>query len=149
MKSWLLKRLGAVPRSEIEDLRTDKVRLETEVNRLRAEGMGKDARLKQRRAVIETGIGDIEPTKPDERKAFVASAANFYTAILEQKLKQMIAQVREDLDSVYGAVPYGMSRLDYDNFLRGTTNAFKLLMDWGEMMKGEHATNVREETNNQ
>ncbi len=111
--------------------------------RLKAELLGKEEALRRSVKVIDANIGDVEPTDTKARAAYVASASNFYTEILEKKMLQMIATVRDELDSVVGSTPYGMTRFDHDNFLRGTTNAFKLLMDWGEQMKGEHLSNIK------
>lgn len=112
--------------------------------RLRAELLGKTESKKHKVRVLSTGTGDVEPTDEKARAAYVASASNFYSEILEKKIMQMIAQVREELDTSFIAdLPLGLNRHGYDNFLRGTSNAFKLLMDWGEQMKGEHLSNIQ------
>lgn len=113
-----------------------------ENQRLRAELLGKNEIQKRARKVIDTNIGDVEPTDEKKRMEYVAAASNFYSEILEKKLMQMIAQIREELDSFLVTVPLGMNRADYDNYLRGTTNAFKLLMDHYEQLKGEHLANI-------
>lgn len=101
------------------------------------------ARLVRSNEIIAAEVGDIEPDAGDKRKEYVAQASNFYTAILKDKMLQMIAQVREMLDTHVEEVPPGMTRAEHDNFLRGTSNAFKLLMDWGDRMTGEHMENIK------
>lgn len=92
--------------------------------------------------IMNAGVGDPEPTDSKARASYVAEASNFYEGILEAKLLQMTAQVRELLDTVYQDLPKGMDRTRFDDMLRGTSNAFKLLMDWGNQMKGEHLANT-------
>lgn len=116
--------------------------------RLRAELLGKEESSRRSIRVIAADIGDAEPGDEKSRRDYVASASNFYIDILEKKMMQMIAQTREELDTGFIAnIPLGLDRHGYDNFLRGTSNAFKLLMDWGEGMKGEHLSNITKETN--
>ncbi len=84
--------------------------------------------------IVDAAVGDAEPSDEKQRADYVAAASNFYQDILEKKMLQMIAQTREELDTAFVAdIPKGMIRKDYDNFLRGTSNAFK----------GEHLSNIK------
>jgi hypothetical protein len=130
------------------DLRIEKGVNENEINRLRTELLGKDLLLSRRMAIVNADAGDPEPYG-EGRENYVMHVANFYT-IFKPKLLQMIAEVREELDNITDTVvPPGMSRHQYDNFLRGTSNAFKLLMDWCERLSGEHLRNVTPPESNQ
>ena len=117
---------------------------DTEIMRLRLEV---DALQKKRRTVIpiiEVGINDPEPTDEKQRQSYVTEFANFFDALLQKKLKHLIAQVREDLDwSGYRnrdyptGLPEGMTRAEFDAYLRGTSNAFRVLLEYGEQMRAE------------
>lgn len=124
--------------------------LETEILRLKAEGMGKDAQIRKTVRVLDPRSADPEPTDINARKEYVAEVANFFDGIGEKKVLHMIATVREQLDDVWtSGPPPGMTRYDYDNFLRGTSNAFKVLLDWADLMRGEHAQNIKPVTPNE
>lgn len=98
--------------------------------------------------VIETGVGDPEPNDSKERSEYVGLVSNFYQGILEAKLRHMIAVIREEQDTIFiGSVPEGMTRAEYDLVLKGTSNGFKLLMEWGELLSGEHVRNTTRVTN--
>ena len=119
----------------------------SQIDQLKAQLIGAQSASARAFAIMSAGTGDVEPTDEKARKDYVASAANFYDAILEKKLMQMIAEVRELEDTIFIDVPRGMNRIQYDFVLKGTSNAFKLLTEWGERMKGEHAANISKETN--
>ena len=136
-----------IQRKYFDDAMRAKNEVIAENQRLRAELLGKEDALKRAVKVIAADIGDVEPVDQKARAAYVASASNFYSEILEKKLMHMIAQTREQLDAVFSEVPIGMDRAGYDNILRGTSNAFKLLMDYYEQLKGEHLSNITKETN--
>lgn len=132
---------GYIERKDFDIAMAAKNEVIAENQLLRAEILGKDALNKRAQKVIDTNIGDVEPVDEKARREYVAAASNFYSDILEKKLRQLIAQIREELDSL-GPVPFGMNRADYDNYLRGTSNAFKLLMDYYDQIKGEHLSNI-------
>lgn len=121
--------------------------IEQQLLELKAKIIGEEENKKRAMRIISADIGDVEPTDEKARREYVASASNFYKEILEKKLMQLIAQIREEMDTVLVSVPQGMNRADYDNYLRGTSNAFKLLMDHYEMLSGEHLANITKETN--
>jgi hypothetical protein len=122
--------------------------LRLEIQRLTAELNGKDEVQKRALRVVAASVGDVEPLDEKARREYVAAASNFYSEILEKKLLQLVAQTREELDTAFIAtIPLGLDRNGYDNFLRGTSNAYKVLMDWGELVKGEHLSNITKETN--
>lgn len=152
----LLKFLKFPPEIELRSYRTiaehevpRRQAAEREVSRLKAEMLGQEARLNRVVKVIAANIGDVEPTDQKARKDYVAQATNFYDAILEEKLLQMIAQVREQEDTIFTEIPAGMTRNEYDYVLKGTSNAFKTLMDWGESMKAERTADISNENNNE
>lgn len=120
------------------------VNLRNEILRLKAENLRKDALIRKNVEVLDPRSADPEPQDTTSRRDYVAQVANFFDGIGERKVLHMIAEVRERLDDVWISVPpTGMSRYDYDNFLRGTSNAFKILLDWADIMRGEHAQNIK------
>lgn len=141
-----LKGRTYIDKKYYDDMMKARDSLIQENNRLRVELIGKEEKLKRLVVLIDMSSGDVEPTDEGQRRNYVAKASNFYSEILEKKLMQLIAQTREEMDSILNSVPYGMTRADYDNYLRGTSNAFKLLMDYYEMLKGEHLSNITKET---
>ncbi len=103
-------------------------------------------RLKDSIVVVDPGMDDPIPSNEDGRRAYVERYANFHDDFLERKLKHMIAQVREQLDGfgwdglAYDTLPQGMSRQERDAFFRGTSNALRLLLEYGEQMRSERAS---------
>lgn len=128
---------------------TDDSWKDREIGRLRFE---LEAMRKSRRTVIpiiEVGINDPEPVDQEQRERYVSEFNRFFEELLGRKLKHLIAQVREDLDwsgwkdtEHAGGLPEGMTRGEYDAYLRGTSNAFRLLLEYGEQMKAEHTVNI-------
>lgn len=104
------------------------------------------ARLRESVVVVDPGMDDPIPSNEEARQAYVDRYASFHDDILEEKLKHMIAVVREQLDGFgwdglpYDTLPYGMSRIERDAFFRGTSNAFRLLLEYGEQMRSERAS---------
>lgn len=151
----ILRRFGYIPSTEVGEIRerldllaVERAKVHQKNRLLELEINGKDAAAKKRIRVMATGVGDVEPTDVEARAKYTIAASNFYIEILEPKLLQMIATAREELDNVHILnIPLGMDRKDYDNVLRGTSNAFKLLMDWGELMKGEATANTTNANN--
>lgn len=159
IRQWLLDILGATEKienlalsyvsleQENKELKKENTRLIQERDISKAELLGATNTNQRALRIMESGVGDVAPTDEKQRRDYAAQAANFYDAILEKKLMQMIAQLRETLDTVFQSIPEGMDRVRYDDFLRGTSNAFKLLIEWGESMKGEHQSNITKESN--
>ncbi len=163
MKKFLISFLGGASPGVVEALERECAHLRgsrdgwekeaksfaRQTDTLKAELMGLDARSKRVVKVIAADIGDVEPQDEKKRKDYVAAASNFYLEVLEPKLLQMTAQVREEEDTIFLNVPPGLSRAEYDYVLKGTSNAFRSLMDWGEQMKAEHAANLNSEQPNE
>jgi hypothetical protein len=142
MFTGLISRLFAIKAKESEqELRRVIEEKNLEINRLKAELMGKELLLKKSIAIVDARVGDPEPQGSD-RKDYVMSVTNFYTDIGKKKLHHLIAVTRENLDQIYQDLPPGIDRTRYDDFLRGTSNAFKVLIDWFELLQGEHNQNV-------
>jgi len=103
-------------------------------------------RLKESIVVVDPGMDDPIPGGEIGRRAYVERYASFHDDFLEKKLKHMIAQVREQLDGfgwdglAYDTLPHGMSRQERDAFFRGTSNALRLLLEYGEQMRSERAS---------
>jgi len=103
-------------------------------------------RLRDTVVVVDPGMDDPIPDDNDGRRAYVERYASFHDDILEDKLKHMIAQVREQLDGFgwdglpYDTLPQGMTRQERDAFFRGTSNALRLLLEYGERMRSERAS---------
>jgi len=151
IKKYLHKALSVIPVEEAQARVSEANRklglAKQREDELRSKIILAESRQAKSARVIAADVGDPEPRDEEQRMDYVAQAANFYDAILEQKLLQMIAQVREQEDTIFAEVPPGMTRVEYDYVLKGTSNAFKLLMDWGEIMRGEHQSNIRVDTN--
>lgn len=103
-------------------------------------------RLRDTVVVVDPGMDDPIPNNEDARRIYVERYSSFHDDILEDKLKHMIAQVREQLDGFgwdglpYDTLPNGMTRQERDAFFRGTSNALRLLLEYGERMRGERAS---------
>jgi len=93
--------------------------------------------------IVKADQQDPAPTDDGARAAYMANFARLHTDYLGPKLLHMIANVREELDwngmpndeHRYGLV--GMTRTEYDAYLRGTSNAFKLLLEYGDQCVSE------------
>jgi hypothetical protein len=117
---------------------------DTEILRLHLE---LDAAHRARRKVIpmlDVEMGQPEPRNGTEYKQWVESWVGFHESYLAPKLRTMIAEVREDLDWAgyrdqlhRAGLPEGMTRAEFDAYLRGTSNAFRLLLEYGENKKAE------------
>jgi len=101
--------------------------------------------------IIDAGIGDPAPTEEKEYERYCARIADV-SELLKPKLMQMIAMIREELDwsgLVDGTHPVeflnNISRERYDDLLRGTSNAFRLVLDWLEFIQGAHASHINRE----
>lgn len=152
MKEWLLRKwgVGEMERQYTENLtklRDELANYKVATRELKAKLIEAESSTGRAIKVLRAGVGDVEPADEKKRKDYVAAASNFYIDILEPKLMQMIAQVREKQDTIFSEVPAGMVRAEYDWILKGTSNAFKLLMDWGDQMRGEHQANINKESN--
>lgn len=98
--------------------------------------------------VIDPAAADPVPTDINARKDYVEKFCNLYKDFLEGKLIHLIAQVREDLDwngwNDYAhpeGLPNGMTRSEYDAYLRGTSNSLKLLIEYGNQLESENLAN--------
>lgn len=103
-------------------------------------------RLRESVVAVDPGMDDPIPRNEEARRGYVERYASFHDEVLEDKLKHMIAQVREQLDGFgwdglpYDTLPHGMSRVERDAFLRGTSNACRLLLEYGDQMRSEGAS---------
>lgn len=116
----------------------------TEIQRLKLELSAAQKKRRQTVPVLEIGIDMPEPKTEEERMKWAGEWARFYNTYLKQVLLHKIALVREELDwSGYrdnfhqAGLPDGMTRSEYDIYLRGTSNAFRLLNEYGEQMVAE------------
>lgn len=138
---WLIRVLGGIPKIDLKKSALEKeaqiLHLSKQLIEKEAAILGYERRARKNISVIDAGVEDPAPSEDATRYEYAISVSNFYKDILEKKLRHMIALVREQQDMIYAEVPQGMTRSEYDNFLRGTSNAFRLLMDWGELMSGE------------
>lgn len=152
IKRWISKFLGG---ERVIDLRNllrasaDENRiLRTEIDRLKAELLGKERLLSKKVAIVDATVGDPEPQGKD-RADYVMQVSNFYNGIGKKKLLHLVAITRENLDDVYQDMPPGMDRTRFDDLLRGSSNAFKTLMDWFELLEGEHKHNITPKEDNE
>lgn len=129
-------------RGQIGLIENDNKKVRNELTALKAERY-RDKNLRKRTLeIISANVGDPTPTDDKARERYVAQVSVFFDDYLEKKLFQMIAQVRECEDQVFQEVPQGMDRTRYDDLLRGTSNAYRNLLDWGTEMKNEHTANI-------
>jgi hypothetical protein len=117
---------------------------DTEINRLRVELSAAQSLRRKVIPIIDVEMGMPEPRNTTEYYQWVDAWASFHEGYLAAKLRTMIAEVREDLDWAgyrdqlhQAGLPEGTTRAEFDAFLRGTSNAFRLLLEYGERMKGE------------
>ena len=145
IKKFLYRISGA--EKEIDKITASSKKLESDYIALRAERY-RDAEFRRKAMkVIEAGIADPSPTDVEARIKYVAEVALFYDDKLEPKLLQLLAQNRDMLDRIYAEVPEGFTREQYIWILLGTSNAFKLLLDWGDAMRSEHVANLKDSEN--
>lgn len=93
--------------------------------------------------IIKADHQDPAPTDEGARAAYMANFSRLHVDFLKPKLYHMIADVREELD--WSGQPddrhpnplLGMNRAEYDAYLRGTSNAFRLLLEYGEQCVSE------------
>lgn len=147
LRRWLAGLGGVFSRVKVDDSWKDR-----EILRLRFENEALQKRRRNVIPIIEVGVTDPEPLDQEARKTYAAEFSRFFENLLEKKLKHLIAQVREDLDwsgwKTYEhpeGLAHGMTRAEFDAYLRGTSNAFRLLLEYGEQMRAEHTVNI---TNN-
>lgn len=100
---------------------------------------------KYKKPMIDVDMGDPSPNKYEQRKAYVAAVAGFHKDYLEEKIKKIISDMRQDLERV-SRDTYGYSQAEYDLYLKGAINFGWLLMEWGESMINEHLANQQELT---
>lgn len=126
--------------NEVSDLKRRIQVLEIENSTLRSQ---------QRKVipVINVKFGDPIPEEPTKRRDYVSTFCNLYDEFLENKLMHLIALTREELDwsgwndySHPDGLPKGMTRVEYDAYLRGTNNAFKMLLEYGLQLRSENLT---------
>lgn len=151
MKHSIIRLLGGVPRQELEleralylEQRDGFSDARKKIAVLEGQNLALEARLKRALPLISVGTGDPEPTSEKERAAWVREWAAFFPSFLEPKLMRLISEAREELDwsgmpdASHSGLPSGMSREHYDWMMRGTSNAFRLLIDYGKLMMSEH-----------
>lgn len=115
---------------------------EAEILALKAKVIAFETEERSKRPFINVGLKD--PIFGDtDRKTYVARAAAFHKEVLGPKLLVMIGNVREQLekfDSAKDNLGRPITSFDNETFdavLRGTSNAFWLIYDWGESMINE------------
>lgn len=114
---------------------------------LESELQAKEGQVRKTRIVIPVDINDPTPEDSKMRAAYVARGTEYFEEVFRAKFMRLIAQIREDLDNpnALAVFPAGTTRSEADWFLRGTSNAFKQLLDWGDEMRAEAAENLRKE----
>lgn len=133
--------------SDYSKVVADNTRKEDEKKKQVAELSVLKEKLARTLPVVDPTTGNPEPMDHDQRVGYVARVAGFHREVLEAKIIHMIAQVREQQDTIHLELPTGYTRAEYDLILRGTSNGLKLLLDWGDIMVGEHLNNSRKEQN--
>lgn len=108
------------------------------------------ARLKNSYRLGLPGIHVFEhdPQDTETRERYVAEVSFFFEAYLQNKIQALIVDVRAQLaQATLNGSPPGMSRLEYDTYLRGTENALWLIHEWGETLSGEYKQNTINKVN--
>lgn len=132
-----MNRLNALISEKEEAVR----KMETDLSVVGLELRAKEATEKKLERIANASIGDPAPSDEKQRAAYVAAVAQV-AHILRPKFYQLVAQMREELDQMFVELPPGWSREQYDNFLRGTSNHGKLMLDWIDQMESEHTANI-------
>lgn len=149
---YSLVRADALTKREEELKKTFRRELDrksSEILKLSVENRALKLFQAQQRPFINVGMKDPSPSDSEERKAYVASVAQFHKDILKPKLLHLISGIREQLEKMDSTlddrgVPIASFRSnEFDKILKGTINAFWLLFEWGEQMTGEQLENQR------
>lgn len=136
-------------KNDVRDEIIKDLRRENEI--LRFENIALEKTQRRPIMVVDPATADPVPTDINERKKYVETFCNLYVDFLEKKLIHLIAEVREELDwsgwndyNHSNGLPNGMTRDQYDAYLRGTSNAYRNLMEYGRQMKSENLANKEE-----
>jgi hypothetical protein len=88
-------------------------------------------------------VFEHDPQDTETRQRYVAEVSFFFEAYLQNKIHALIVDVRAQLaQAALNGSPPGMSRSEYDTYLRGTENALWLIHEWAETLSGEHKQNT-------
>lgn len=124
MKERLMKWLGAVPASELEEEELKSLSLKAELIALREQ-------KEKEHPIVNVDEGDPAPADSDKRKMYIGQVAGFHKDILSPKLKHLIRLMREEFEKV-NRDTFGHTQQEYDLYLKGAINFGWLIHDWGE-----------------
>jgi hypothetical protein len=92
-----------------------------------------------------------EPQEPMARKKYIEDVDYFADAVLNNKLKCAIADIREMLSNVVvvQGLPYNMQRSEYDWYLRGMHDHAWKMYEWMITCQGERRSRLQDKENQQ
>lgn len=124
-----------IPREEADSFVKEKVELLAESGRLRRQvDIFKDSAGSYKKGLIDVRVGDPSPADKEKRASYVGVVAGLHTDILEPKLKQMISNLHEMLES-------STNDRDFDQSLKGAVYFAWELIRWGQSMVNEQIAN--------
>lgn len=116
-----------------------------EISVLNADVYAAQQKVKRALPLVQVNVSDPQPSDEKKFEAHAREWARFHEDFLAPKLNHLIALAREELDwsgmpsaGHETGLPEGMERRDYDWLMRGTSNAFKMLLDYGLEMKSAY-----------
>jgi len=98
--------------------------------------------LEGHKYLVDVNIGDPAPSKPVDRKVYVAAVAGLYKDHLHPKFMQMISTAHALLE------PFENDR-EKDLLLKGVVFTLWDLDKWGERMVNEHLANLEDQSSRQ
>lgn len=90
---------------------------------------------------------DCEPSDTVAREEYVKNVDFFYDAVMKDKLKTSIADIREMLSNVHVANGLNMQRGEYDFFLRGMETFAWKMNEWATTLQGERRQILQDKEN--
>jgi len=90
---------------------------------------------------------DGEPTDTNDRRGYVERVDEFYTDILQGKLKDSIGQVRELYGSALMEGNLGIPRSEYDWFVRGIEAGLFKINEWCVTLQAERNSVLQDKEN--
>lgn len=93
---------------------------------------------------------ECEPTDSIARKSYIGEVDVFFESILKDKLRVTVGEIRNELAKLnsQSAHELGLTRLEYDSFMRGMEAMAWKMHDWCVTLQGERREVLQEQENN-